>query len=168
VLSSSMISSSSGSSLISTHSVPSLIGIFIMESKRNSKTARSFDSPRLSSVSNEQYFMTIRELKDSLKPRHETVIKTARSMYQQLQDEQSSLTGYKPPPQKEKRRSLKNYFAVSFLHGADHFKRDKQLLAITNPIALGKQKRMEDFDRKTMERRREQRILKNRIMFKES
>lgn len=168
MLSSSMISSSSGSSLISTHSVPSLIGIFIMESKHISTTARSYDSSKLSSVSNELYFMTIRELKDSLKPRQETIIKTARSMHQQLQEEQSSLSGYKPPTQREQRRSLKNYFAVSFLHSADHFRRDKELLAITNPVALAKQKRMEELDRKTMERRREQRILKNRVMFKES
>jgi hypothetical protein len=105
---------------------------------------------------------------DDFKNNKETVpmrdIKTAENIYRKHKIEKQTINGYQPPANKVARRQLKGFFVVEYPTTSDLFIKEKKLLEITNPVALSKQRHMENTDLKNLEKRREQRILKNKLI----
>ena len=91
-------------------------------------------------------------------------IKTASDIFQRHELERKSINGYQPNPEKIVRRKLKGFFLVDFPHSTDLFLKEKKILEITNPVSFAKQRHYESTDLKNLEKRREQRVLKNKLI----
>ena len=88
---------------------------------------------------------------------------TAKDIQGKLDVEKANMKGYQPPPPIEERRKLKGYFMMNYMTSGDLFMKEKRVMEVTNPVVISKQKHFETMDRKMLEKRREQKILKNRI-----
>ncbi|OMJ83113.1 hypothetical protein SteCoe_16034 [Stentor coeruleus] len=91
-------------------------------------------------------------------------IKTASDMFRKHNIEKDTMKGYQAPSPKLVRRQLKGFFMVGFPTSSDLFVKEKKVLEVTNPVAIRKQKHIEAVDLKNLVKRREQRILKNKLI----
>lgn len=72
------------------------------------------------------------------------------------------MNGYEPPEPEPDRRTLKGYFMLNYPTSGDLFLKERKLTEVTNPVAVAKQRHFEAWDRKNLEKRREQKILTNK------
>lgn len=110
----------------------------------------------------DQNYHTISELKSSLIKPEGSLIRNLKEMTAKMEKEKKNLSVYKVPETKVKRKKLKGYFMLNYKTSNDLWVRDKQILELSNPAATFKTKNYEEVDRKNLEKRRAQRILKNR------
>ena len=110
--------------------------------------------------------MSLHDLRRTSSERSPKIMKTAKHMLTTLHTEKANIKGFVPPDPIEQRRQLKGTFKVSFRSSADMFRDTMSLIAKSNPTLTKKTNQREDLDRRTLERRREQRILKNQLKIK--
>lgn len=74
------------------------------------------------------------------------------------------MLGYQPPKPKPPRRFFKNYFGLKYQTNNDKFLDGKALLERTNPTAVDRAQIREAFETKTMLKRHEAALLKDKMM----
>ena len=108
--------------------------------------------------------VTIANLKTSSIASPSRDVKTAFEIYSINAQEKESAKGYRAPARKVPHRKLKGVFMVEFPTSHDLFRKEKEVLEKTNPVAIEKQKRVETAEYNNLERRRAQKILKNKLI----
>ena len=108
--------------------------------------------------------LTVEGLRSSLTEAPVAVTKTVKDFHAKLELEKRQMTGYQPPASKPNRRQLKGFFQLLYPTEGERYHKDMDLWHATNPIAYERQKHYEALDRKNLERRKEQRMLKNRLI----
>ena len=73
------------------------------------------------------------------------------------------MVGYQPPTPVLEKRKLKGYFMQNYQTSGDLVRKEKRIMEVTNPVVIAKRKQFDLMDRKMFEKRREQKILRNRI-----
>jgi hypothetical protein len=107
---------------------------------------------------------SIDAIKKSLEPAPKRDVKTAESFFHRLKHEKETAKGYQAPEKKTTRRKMKGFFLFEFPTSSQLVKKEKAMLELTNPVAVEKQRRLDSIDTKNLLQRREQRILKNKLM----
>ena len=108
--------------------------------------------------------LTIDDVKYSLQKSSLRDVKTAQELLGKNSKEKETMKGYQAKPTKSERRKMKGLLMVEFQTCHDLFRKEKIVWEKTNPVAVEKQKKIENFEYKNLERRREQRILKNKLI----
>lgn len=108
--------------------------------------------------------LTVEGLRSTLVESPIAVTKTIKDFDTKLELEKRQMSGYQPPAKKPERRKLKGFFQLIYPTTGDVFHKDMDLWHTTNPMAFERQKHYETMDRKNLERRKEQRMLKNRLI----
>jgi hypothetical protein len=108
--------------------------------------------------------LTIETIKSSMRESPIREIKTAKQILDHNHQEKEKAKGYQAPAFKVKRRKLKGFFMVDFPTDHDLVKKEKNLLEKTNPVAVEKQRKLEAAEYKNLERRRAQKVLKNKLI----
>ncbi|CAG9329061.1 unnamed protein product [Blepharisma stoltei] len=109
----------------------------------------------------EPFFHTMSELKASMAKPTERLVRTFYDLTQKMEKEKKNMSAREDPPPKPIRKSFKGYFRFNYQTSNDLWIKDKKVLEASNPIATLKQRQYEELDRKYLEKRRQQRILKN-------
>jgi hypothetical protein len=80
-------------------------------------------------------------------------LRTATDLTLKLEKEKKNSTGYIRPKSKILRRKLKGFFLKDFKTSGELFDKEKKVWQITNPELVKKRKRMEELDRKMLEKK---------------
>lgn len=91
-------------------------------------------------------------------------VKSAQDLEKTLQHEKIVMRGYQPPVTKPPRRFFKNFFGLKYSTGNDKFVQEQHLMELTNPVAMTRAHQREMFEEKTMQKRHEAALLKDKIM----
>ena len=119
-------------------------------------------SPRQNDwVSSKTY--TLDELRKNLLPPAEKNIKTAHEMKKRIESDKFNFPSFREKSQKLEKRMLKGYFMTNVPSSTDLFQKEKKLLKVTNPLYFDKLAKYDELDRKYLKKRREQKILKNKL-----
>ena len=108
--------------------------------------------------------LTVEGLRSTLVKTPSKHVKTASDFATKLELEKKQMTGYQPPAKKPDRRRMKGFFQLVYPTSGEVFQNDMALWRATNPTAFERQQHYESIDRKNLERRKEQRMLKNRLI----
>ena len=108
--------------------------------------------------------LTLEDLKLQLLPPITQDVKTARQMNEDLEYDKKNNRSFKKKLEKPERRKLKGYFMTHIPSSTDLFIKEKEVISKTNPNSIFKQKKFEELDRKYLEKRREQKVLKNKLI----
>lgn len=106
---------------------------------------------------------TLDELKKQMLPPVSPEIKTARQLIENLQYNRINDRSLRIKEKKAERRKLKGYFMADIPSSTELFQKEKKMLVLTNPECIFRQKKFEEMDRKYLEKRREQKVLKNKL-----
>lgn len=108
--------------------------------------------------------LTIQDVKNSQVSSPPKDIKTAAELLSKNQKEKETMKGNQIKKTKQERRKMKGFFMVDFQTGHDLFRKEKQVWERTNPVAIEKLRKSEAAEYKNLQRRREQKILKNKLI----
>lgn len=108
--------------------------------------------------------LTVEGLRTTLVSTPVAVTKTVKDFDTKLEQEKRQMSGYQPPAKKPERRKLNGFFQLLYPTTGERFRKDMDLWHATNPVAFERQLHYEALDRKNLERRKEQRMLKNRLI----
>jgi hypothetical protein len=109
---------------------------------------------------------TIEELKQLLSQNTGKDIKTAVQLEEMLRENSKTFRTTERREKTPEKRKLKGYFMTSIPSSAELFHKEKKIFQITNPVSEFKKKKLEELDRKYLEKRRAQKLLKYKF-FKE-
>ena len=107
---------------------------------------------------------SIEDIKKQLQPAPEREIKTACDILDRHKLHIQTAKGYEAPPIKIERRQLKGFFMVDFPTSSELFMKERRMIEITNPASVAKQRHIEATDFKNLAKRREQRVLTNKLI----
>lgn len=108
--------------------------------------------------------LTIEDVKKTLLTSPPKEVKTAQELLVKNQKEKETMKGNKVRKPKQERRKMKGFFMIEFKTSHDLFRKEKKVWEKTNPVAIEKLRKTEAAEYKNLERRREQKILKNRLI----
>lgn len=115
-------------------------------------------------LASEKSTISISDFKSKAQETPQRDIKTASDIFQRHKVEMQNINGYQKPQEKAERRKLKGFFLVDYPTSSALFMQEKKMLEKTNPASYAKQKHFEATDLKKLAKRREQRVLKNKLI----
>ena len=95
----------------------------------------------------------IQDVKNSLVKPALRDLRTATELSFKLDREKKNLTGYVRPKSKVLRRKLKGFFLKEFKTSGELFSQEKQIWEASNPELVKKRRRIEELDRKMLEKK---------------
>lgn len=107
--------------------------------------------------------LTLSLLKQNLKPKQTLDIKTKQDLDTIIEKTSKTNLSFTQRPSKPARRKLKGYFTTFIPSSTDLFQKEKRIRTITNPVQHSKQVKFEELDRKYLEKRRFQKILRDKL-----
>ena len=108
--------------------------------------------------------VTIEDVKKTLLTSPPKDVKTAQELINKNQKEKESMKGNQVRKPKHERRKMNGFFMVEFKTSHDLFRKERKVWEKTNPTAIEKLRKYEAAEYKNLERRREQKILKNKLI----
>jgi hypothetical protein len=126
--------------------------------------APSYKSPSTlpSNIYNERT-LTLEKLKQSMIPTIKHDVKTASDLEELLKKKNKMNLSFKKKDKKPERRKMKGFFMANIPSSVDLFKREKEILINTNPVSYTKRLKYDELDRMYFEKRRKQKVLKERL-----
>lgn len=110
-----------------------------------------------------QLSKTLQELKQELSPSATREVKTVRDLEVILEKAKINNLSFSEKPAKPERRKMKGMFDKNIPSSTELFKKEKKMLVETNPVSHSKQVKFEEMDRKYLEKRRLQKILRDKL-----
>ena len=107
----------------------------------------------------DKFMSSIYELKQSLQEKPLRSLRTAIDLTIKLEHEKINSKGYVRPTSKVNRRKLKGFFLKQFKTSGELFQIERKIRERTNPALLEKHERMEQLDRKMLEKKKKATIL---------
>jgi hypothetical protein len=107
--------------------------------------------------------VTLEALKHDSLPKTTAEVKTFRDLKDLMEKDKKFNLSFTEKPSKPSRRKLKGYFTKAIPSSTDLFRKEKKMLTVTNPAQFSKQVKFEQLDRKYLEKRRNQKILRDKL-----
>lgn len=110
-----------------------------------------------------QFSSTLQELKQEMSPKAIKEVKTARDLQNILEKSKTTNLSFSEKPVKPERRKMKGMFGKHIPSSTELFNKEKKIMVETNPVCHSKQIKFEELDKKYLEKRRFQKILRDKL-----
>jgi len=110
-----------------------------------------------------QFSTTLQDLKQEMSPKAIKEVKTARDLQSMMEKTKMTNLSFTEKPVKPERRKMKGMFGKNIPSSTDLFSKEKKMLVETNPVCHNKQVKFEEMDKKYLEKRRCQKILRDKL-----